>query len=201
MLSIRERQEYLKFLGLYKGKIDGIDGKQTKTAIKNLQAKYFTRKSDVDGLYGKNTDILLVNAYRVKKYTSNFDLTEFKCGCHTKYCSGYPAYLSINLLRNIQTMRNNYGSITVTCGLRCKKYNSSLKGSVSNSYHLYGKAVDWYNYNACYDLQRRKYAIEKWLLLKGANMSYCNGYMKYINKGGYYYNAPNMGNAIHSQVN
>ena len=75
MLSIKERQEYLKYLGLYKGKIDGIEGKQTKTAIKNLQAKYFTRKSDIDGLYGKNTDILLVNAYRVKKYTKNFDLT------------------------------------------------------------------------------------------------------------------------------
>lgn len=201
MLSIKERQEYLKYIGLYKGKIDGIEGKQTKTAIKNLQAKYFTRKSDVDGLYGKNTDILLVNAYRVKKYTKNFDLKEFKCGCNGKYCTGYPANLSINLLKNIQTMRNNYGGITITCGLRCKKYNASLPNSASNSYHLYGKAVDWYNYNACYDLQKRKYAIEKWLLLKGANMSYCNGYMKYKNKGGYYYNSPRMGNAIHSQVN
>lgn len=201
MLTIKEEQEYLKYLGFYKGKIDGKAGKQTKQAVLDLQTKYFTRKSDRDGIYGKNTDILLVNAYRVKKYTKNFSLHEFKCGCNVKYCTGYPTYLSINLLKNIQTMRDNYGSISITCGLRCKRHNSSLKGSVSNSYHLYGKAVDWYSYNACYSLQKRKYAIEKWLLLKGSNMSYCNGYMKYINKGGFYYNAPNMGNAIHSQVN
>ena len=30
MLSIKERQEHLKYLGFYNGKIDKIEGKKTK---------------------------------------------------------------------------------------------------------------------------------------------------------------------------
>ena len=72
MLTIKQRQEYLKYLGFYKGSIDGIEGNLTKSAYRTLQSKYFARKSDIDGKYGRNTDMLLVNAYNVKKYTKNF---------------------------------------------------------------------------------------------------------------------------------
>ena len=37
MLTVRERQEKLKVIGLFKGKIDGIEGKLTKQAYKDLQ--------------------------------------------------------------------------------------------------------------------------------------------------------------------
>ena len=43
MLSIRERQTYLKYLGLYKGSIDGIEGRLTKEGYKSLQNKFFAR--------------------------------------------------------------------------------------------------------------------------------------------------------------
>ena len=200
MLSIRERQTYLKYLGLYKGSIDGIEGRLTKEGYKSLQNKFFTRKSDRDGKYGRNTDMLLVNAYNVKKYTKNFKLSEFRCECNAKYCTGYPAYLNINLLKNLQTMRDNYGSISITSGIRCTKYNNSLKGHSPTSYHLYGKALDLYNVRFSSSFTNRKYAIEKWLLLPKANMAYQNGYMHY--KGSYATgcNYPNMGNAIHVQV-
>lgn len=199
MLSIRERQTYLKYLGLYKGSIDGIEGRLTKEGYKSLQNKFFTRKSDRDGKYGRNTDMLLVNAYNVKKYTKNFSLSEFKCGCNTKYCTGYPAYLNVNLLKNLQTMRNNYGAITITSPLRCSKHNANI-GGVAGSYHTKGKALDLYNVRFSSSFTNRKYAIEKWLLLPKANMAYQNGYMHYKGKGVTGYNAPKMGNVIHVQV-
>jgi len=40
MLSIKKRQEYLKYLGFYNDKIDGIVGVNTKNAYKKLQNKY-----------------------------------------------------------------------------------------------------------------------------------------------------------------
>ena len=200
MLSIKKRQEYLKYLGFYKGAVDGISGAKTKQAIKELQDKYFTRKSDRDGVYGKNTDILLVDAYRVKKHTKNFDLKEFKCGCGGKYCTGYPVYLSINLLKDLQTMRDIYGAIKITSPLRCASHNKSV-GGVAGSYHTKGKALDLYNSNFSKSFTTRKNAIEKWLTLPDANMGYENGYMHYKGKSATGYNAPNMGNVIHVQVN
>ena len=199
MLSIRERQTYLKYLGLYKGSVDGIEGRLTKEGYKSLQNKFFTRKSDRDGKYGRNTDMLLVNAYNVKKYTKNFSLSEFKCGCNTKYCTGYPAYLNVNLLKNLQTMRNNYGAITITSPLRCSKHNANI-GGVTGSYHTKGKALDLYNVRFSSSFTNRKYAIEKWLLLPKSNMAYQNGYMHYKGKSVTGYNAPKMGNVIHVQV-
>ncbi|MBQ2135410.1 MAG: peptidoglycan-binding protein, partial [Clostridia bacterium] len=68
MLSIKERQTYLKHLGFYFGNIDGIVGPKTKTAYKSLQKTFFIREKDIDGIYGKNTDILLQNAYNVSVY-------------------------------------------------------------------------------------------------------------------------------------
>lgn len=199
MLTIKQRQEYLKYLGFYKGSIDGIEGNLTKSAYRTLQSKYFARKSDIDGKYGRNTDMLLVNAYNVKKYTKNFTLQEFKCGCKNKYCTGYPNYLNINLLKNLQTMRNNYGSITITSPLRCERHNSSI-GGVAGSYHTKGKALDLYNAKFSASFTNRKYAIEKWLLLPCSNMAYQNGYMHYKGKSATGYKAPNMGNVIHVQV-
>ena len=37
MLSIKQREEELKYLGFYKGKIDGKEGAQTKKAYKDLK--------------------------------------------------------------------------------------------------------------------------------------------------------------------
>ena len=143
MLTIEKRQEYLKELGFYDGKIDGIVGSKTLKAYRLLQNKYFTRPKDKDGLYGNDTNILLVNAYRVFKYTKNFKLEEFRCECDGD-CTGYPTILNIQLLKNLQKVRNKYGATTITSGLRCKTYNNSLSGSSPTSRHMKGKALDIY---------------------------------------------------------
>ena len=194
MLNIKTRQQYLKNLGFYKSKIDGIERIQTRTTYKNLQTKYFPKKY-VDGKYGMQTEILLRNAERVRLYTKNFKLEEFKCECGGKYCTGYPKLISIRLLKNLQAVRSKFGVTINTSGLRCETYNNSLVGSVRGSKHTKGKAVDIYisKYSG---LNGRKKVIDYYIKLTGSNYAYCNGYYRTKwSKGSA--NAPNMGNAIH----
>lgn len=189
MLSIKKRQTYLKELGFYTGNIDGIVGAKTKAAYRKLQETYFTRETDIDGIYGKNTDALLQNAYNVKMKCKNFKLTEFKCKCGGEYCTGYPTILDTHLLENLQKLRDKFGSTVITSGMRCKSYNSTLKGSSKTSRHLTGKAVDLRNTTSKTE-KGRKTIMEFWKTLPEQRYTYCN-------IGGNY---PNMGTAVHVDV-
>ena len=179
MLTVKERQEKLKYLGFYKGAIDGIEGIKTKRAYYDLQKKYFFRKSDIDSKYGTNTEKLLLCAYNVKKYTKNFDIKKDKlyCRCKGKYCTGYPAVIDVELLKNLQAERDKWGATTVTSMLRCKKYNATIKNASSTSRHLSGKAVDIRNKHTI-TLKKRKDVINYWFKLNDPHYSYCNGYYK-----------------------
>lgn len=185
LLSKKKRQEYLKYLGFYKGEIDGKVGPLTKQAYIDLQACYFDRKKDIDGKYGKDTDILLRNAYNVKKYCKDFKLSEFKCGCGRKYCTGYPAVIDPLILHTLQLLRNEFGKTIVTSGLRCKKYNSKLVGSSKNSRHLLGKAAD-FKCDFTSTKEGRKFV--KKMLNDFADFRYI------------YSDTPNMGTAIHFDI-
>jgi len=199
MLTIKQRQEKLKYLGYYKGKIDGIEGPQTKKSYLQLQKDYFFRKQDKDGKYGNNTEKLLECAYNVKKYTKNFDLKKDKlyCRCKGKYCTGYPAIIKEDLLKDLQSIRDKFGRTTVTSMLRCKKWNK-LQGGATNSKHLKGEAVDYRNFNSL-TLNGRKEEIDYWFTLKNPNYSYCNGYYRQTNKKGYKA-CKSMGISIHGDV-
>jgi len=189
MLTIRQRKTYLKKLGYYDGKINSIEDAELKAAYKDLQDDYFRNKKDRDGVYGKNTDILLVNAYNVHLYTKSFELREFRCGCGGQYCTGYPVLLDTQLLKNLQKVRTKFGPITITSGMRCKTYNNSLKGSSRTSRHMHGKAADIYNTKTRTEAGR-KTVMAYWKKLPKANYTYCN-----IGN-----NHPNMGNAVHVDV-
>ena len=189
MLKVSTRQTYLKELGYYKGKIDNIEGKLTKAAYLALQKDYFSDPHEWDAEYGQKTEILLVDVYRVKMYTKNFTPEEFKCECGGRYCTGYPVKLNVQLLKNLQKVRNAYGATTITSGMRCKPYNNSLVGSSPISRHMSGKALDIVNAKTQTEAGRK--AVMKYVKkLKGHNYTYCN-------IGGNY---PNMGNAVHFDV-
>lgn len=199
LLDIKTRQKYLKELGFYTGNVDGVVGTLTKQAYKNLQNKYFTRAKDKDGLYGNNTDILLRSAYNFKD-VANFKITEFKCKCGGKYCTGYPAVISKSLADNLQVMRNKYGkSITITSGLRCSTYNKQI-GGVSGSSHTKGSAADIYISGQSNTHTGRVALVNYWDTLSNAKYAYCNGYMKYVGKSSTVYNSKTMGNATHVNV-
>lgn len=188
MLSIKKRQTYLKALGYYKGEIDGKAGPLTKAAYKALQDDYFTRAADRDGIYGKDTEKLLLNAYYVKTYTKNFRVEEFKCKCGGKHCTGYPVVLDIQFLKNLQSLRNEYGSINISSGMRCEKHNVAVGGS-SGSRHKKGKAADIYNATTK-TLAGRKRVMSSWKKLPKQRYTYCN------ENGNY----PNMGSCVHVDV-
>ena len=188
MLSIKDRQTYLKYLNFYKGKIDGIEGKLTKEAYLALQKAYFTREKDQDGIYGSDTEKLLLSAYRVERYTKNFKLEEFKCKCGGKYCTGYPAALSIQYLKNLQLVRNKFGSTKITSALRCDRHNANVGGS-SGSRHRLGKAADIITPSSGTESGRRK-IMSYWRSLPGFRYTYCN-------IGG---SNPGMGTAVHVDI-
>ena len=199
MLSVKERQTRLKYLGYYSGKIDGIEGAGTKKAYLDLQKDYFFRSKDKTGKYNLDTEKLLYTVYNVKRYTKNFDVKKDKlyCGCKGKYCTGYPDFLKASLLQNLQSVRNKYGATSISSALRCKTWNKKV-GGVNNSKHTQGKAVDFHNsYGST--LAKRKEEINYFISLPSSSYSYCNGYFKTKATSGKK-SAPNMGSSIHGDV-
>ena len=188
LLTVKKRRQYFEYLGY---------GEYGPASIRKLQGDYFTRKRDVDGEYGPDTDKLLRHVYNVKKYAPNFEPAEFKCGCGGKYCNGYPSYMKQKQLKHIQAIRTHFGrAMTVTCGLRCEGYNRRLAGASSKSNHLKGRATDFYMRGVTDTLERRKKAINYIKTLPNHNYTYGNG----CSSLGPAVNAPNMGNALHTDT-
>lgn len=184
MLTLKKRKEYFKLLGL---------GEYNKANILKFEKKYLPAEY-CDGQWGEQDDMLILHCVNVKKYTKNFKPEEFRCGCGGKYCTGYPTYMRETELRNLQAIRTKFGRpVNITSGLRCKKYNSTLKGSSTTSKHLTGQAADFYIAGVTDTLARRKTFIAYLKTLQGFNWAYGNGY----GSNGSAVSAPNMGNAVH----
>ena len=187
LLKVSIRKKWMKYVGY----------EYTKAGILKMQKDYMLRKSDWDGSYGPNTDRLLRHLHHVKMYAPNFKPEEFRCGCGGKFCSGYPTRMKVKELKHIQAIRDHYGKpMTITSGLRCRKYNATLGGSSPTSRHLHGYAVDFYIPGVTDSLAARKRAIKYIKKLKNHHYTYGNG----INSAGDAVNAPNMGNAMHTDT-
>lgn len=189
LLSVEKRKQYFKYLGL---------GEYNEANIKRFQKKAFTRKSDIDGVYGTNTDRALRHFRNVKKYAPNFKPEEFKCECGGKYCTGYPSWMKKVELENLQAIRDHYGKpMIVTSGLRCRGWNNAQQGSISQSKHLEGRACDFYMAGVTDTLANRKAAIRWIKTLPNHGYTYGNGY----NSNGVAIRAAYMGNALHTDTN
>lgn len=116
-------------------------------ALKNLGypsvmsfQKAFMPTREQDGKMGAKTRLVVENVMAFKGI-KHFKPHEFKCKCGGKYCTGYPAVVDKQLLKNLDYLRGKSGAITVTSGLRCKKHNANVGGATS-SRHMTGKAAD-----------------------------------------------------------
>ena len=188
LLTVEKRKAYFKKLGL---------GEYNEANTLKLQKMYMLRKSDWDGIYGPNTDNLLRHVYNVTTLTKNFKPEEFRCECGGRYCSGYPSWMKANQLRNLQAIRSHWGRpMIVTSGMRCRKYNSVIGGSIVNSKHLCGSATDFYIQGVTDTLANRKKSINWIKRLPNHTYTYGNG----INSLGNWVTAPYMGNALHTDT-
>lgn len=173
----------LKTLGYFNGTIDSYVTPEYTAAVLKFQKKAFKRASDQDGIGGNDT-LIAVQTFVNFKDIKYFEPEEFRCNCG--HCTGYPAVVNKQLLKNLDALRKEAGSITITSGLRCKWKNSRLSGSSSTSRHMSGKAADFYNAKLTGTKAKRTAMVKRWYKFKGANYSYAN--------------TAGMGNAVHCDV-
>lgn len=73
-----------------------------------------------------------------------FTKDEFRCRCGGRYCNGFYNEPVQTLVKAADQVREHFGkSVNLTSGLRCPTHNAN-EGGVSNSRHLFGKAMDFY---------------------------------------------------------
>ena len=152
-LTLKEQQTYLKKLGLYTKKIDGIRGAGHKKAVKQFNTIFLNKESEV---YYNDTDKLLREIYDSYnkspymvdsdwKYFKNFKSSEFYCTCRKKYCDGWNGLrnkIPMHLLMADQYIRNHFGkAVSLTSTIRCDKRNKEV-GGVKNSKHRLFRAND-----------------------------------------------------------
>lgn len=113
----------------------------------------------------------------------NFKKVEFKC----PDCGGYGNGIASSLLDVLQDLRDKYGSLVITSGYRCAKYNKHV-GGISTSKHMLGQAADFYFSSGILGNQNTRIKVRD-EIKKMSNVHYT-----YCNVNGNY---PNMGNAIH----
>ena len=150
MLSLKERQTYMKKIGLYKKKIDGIVGKGHKNGVRQLNVIFLNKNVET---YFEESDKILRIMYASYcespymkdsdwQYFKNFKKSEFKCKCKGKGCNGYPSKIRMKLVMLVQYLRNRLGKPYIfTSALRCLFHNKKV-GGVSNSKHMDGGGAD-----------------------------------------------------------
>lgn len=189
--NARGVQSQLRKAGYTSVTVDGVIGAQTIGAILAYQKAHKALKND--GIMGRATYNSLFGVSSGSTTSSyslpskHFTKAEFRCGCGGRWCDGYNGKnVNPKLVRILEGLRDHYGRpITITSGIRCQRYNDSLRGSIKNSVHRLGGAADIYIPGVTTTAAGR--AQVKALAYKlGA---------KYV-----YYGTSNMGNAVHINV-
>lgn len=163
-MTIRQTQCLLDYLGYDPGPIDGLDGANTRDAVKAFQrAEGLT----VDGVAGVQTGKALLDAVsngRVYKPPDGaagktvsvaaggpswwadiryFKRTDPYIACSCGKCGGFPVEPAEKLMRLADAVREAAGKPMVpTSTVRCKTHNAEV-GGVWNSRHLLGHAMDF----------------------------------------------------------
>ena len=135
--SEQATKDFQKAEGL---EVDGIPGKLTQAALLDAVAKGRFKAADTTQPESGDTgtEPLWWNDIRY------FVREEFRCKCGGKYCNGFPAEPQEGMVRAVDNVREHFGrAFTPNSGVRCPTHNANV-GGVSNSRHLYGKAVDFH---------------------------------------------------------
>ncbi len=162
-MTILQIQCLLQYLGYYTITVDGIWGQGSEQATTDFQK---AEGLEVDGIPGKLSQAALLDAVAKGRFKATdttqpdsgdtgtealwwkdikyFTREEFRCKCGGKYCNGFPAEPQEGMVRAVDNVREHFGkAFTPNSGVRCPTHNANV-GGVSNSRHLYGKAVDFH---------------------------------------------------------
>jgi uncharacterized protein YcbK (DUF882 family) len=153
-MTNKQKQCLLAYLGYYTNKIDGIWGEKSRAATVALQK---ATGLTADGIFGANTAARIKKAVAADEFAEekkaaassswwkgikHFTREEFRCPCPR--CGGFPAEPQEKLVRAADKTRDHFGKpIRVSSGVRCQAHNDELSGSVPDSRHIRGKAVDF----------------------------------------------------------
>lgn len=152
-MTTKQIQHLLAYLGYYSGAVDGIWGSRSTAAVTRFQQDY--GGLTIDGKAGEQTQNALKQAvvYDMPEKAQEdsfwdhiryWTREEFRCRCGGKYCNGFPSEPDSTLVELVDDLRADAGKPGhASSGLRCSVWNSQ-QGGVSNSRHLYGKALDFY---------------------------------------------------------
>lgn len=143
-MTVRQEQLLLDFLGFSPGQIDGLDGVKTQKARQSFQAVYGVQ-AEPDNLIGAICGKLDKKRCETDSFWNEIRYVpraEWKCPC--KRCGGFPAEPQEKLVRFLEDLRIHFGKpVFISSGVRCQAHNDELPGSVWNSRHISGKAVDF----------------------------------------------------------
>ncbi len=164
-MTIKQKQCLLAYLGYYTGQVDGLWGPQSIAATKKFQAAYGLK---ADGIFGPDTEkriLEVIASGEVPKINQgapqeahtaqegggtgtfwddipDFKHKEFACPCPR--CGGFPVEPAERLVCAAQALRTRVGRpIHISSGVRCQAHNDELRGSVPNSRHVIGHAMDF----------------------------------------------------------
>ena len=147
-MTVKQKQCLLAYLGYYTGAIDGIWGEKSRAATEAFQRAYrLSGNGEFDEIAERRIREIIATGeapaapdwWQDIRY---FQRTEFRCPCGR--CGGFPAEPEETLVRLADQVRAHFGSpAVVSSGVRCQTHNDALPGSVPNSRHLLGKALDF----------------------------------------------------------
>ena len=158
-MTVKQVQLLLAFLGYDPGDCDGVDGKNTRAALRAFQQ---AEGLEPDGIAGQQTQARLREAvFQGRTKTGQepaaaplgtgtwwdeiryFSRQEPYIGCSCGQCGGFPVEPSEKLMRLADAVRAAAGRPMVpTSTVRCRAHNAAV-GGVENSRHLLGKAMDF----------------------------------------------------------
>ena len=151
-------QALLTYLGYAPGDVDGLPGKNTRRAVLAFQA---AEGLTADGSPGPLTQAALLEAVacgRCRQAQASgaqtvpewwadiryFKRTDSGIACPCGRCGGFPVEPTERLMRLADRVREAAGApMCPSSTVRCQAHNDELSGSVPNSRHLSGKAMDF----------------------------------------------------------
>lgn len=161
-MTTKQIQLLLTYLEYDPGPIDGLDGANTRDAIKAFQR---AEELGVDGIAGSKTQTALKDAVWQDRFAKDntvpssgqppdktgtfwdsikyFTRDEPYIACSCGKCGGFPVEPAEKLMRLADAVREAAGKPMIpTSTVRCKTHNAEV-GGVWNSRHLLGHAMDF----------------------------------------------------------